>query len=90
MSAPFDPEQAITEARREFGEHLLLFGGIDWRTVMAGPRAMDEFLDANVRPVLEAGGYVPYLDDTIRAYMPFDNFRYYRQRLEALVDDVYA
>ncbi len=76
--------------RKEFGPELLFFGGIDWRSVAKGPETTDTFLEREVRPVLEDGGYIPHLDDTVRVYMPFDHFRYYRRRLDALVDEVFA
>ncbi|MDK1021359.1 MAG: uroporphyrinogen decarboxylase family protein [Candidatus Hydrogenedentes bacterium] len=76
--------------RREFGPELLFFGGVDWRSVVKGPETTDMFLEREVRPVLEEGGYIPHLDDTVRAYMPFDHFRHYRRRLDALVDEVLA
>ncbi len=76
--------------RGEFGPELRLFGGIDWRSVAKGPEATDTFLEQEVRPVLEQGGYIPHLDDTVRAYMPLDRFQYYRRRLDALVEEVFA
>lgn len=76
--------------RREFGPELLFFGGVDWRSVANGPETTDMFLEREVRPVLEQGGYIPHLDDTVRAHMPLDHFRYYRRRLDALVDEVFA
>lgn len=75
--------------RREFGPTLRLFGGVDWRSVMQGPRALDDALQHTVRPVLEQGGYIPHLDDTVRVHMPFDCFRHYRERLDALVGEVF-
>jgi len=76
--------------RREFDPRLRFFGGIDWRAVARGPEAIDEALDQTVRPLLEQGGYVPYLDDTVRANLPFDAFRYYRRRLDDLVAEVFG
>lgn len=76
--------------RREFDSRLRFLGGVDWRVVVQGPQAIDEELEQTVRPLLEQGGYVPYLDDTIRAYIPFDQFRYYRDRLDKLVAEVYG
>ena len=76
--------------REQCGPDLRLFGGIDWRVVMDGPDALEPYLDREIRPVLEQGGYVPYLDDTVRGYMPYDTFRQYRDRLDALIDSVYS
>ena len=72
--------------RREFGPDLRLLGGIDWRAVVDGPEATDAFLDNEVVPLLESGRYIPYLDDTVRGYMPFDHFVHYRWRLEDLIE----
>lgn len=71
--------------REEFGASIRFFGGIDWRAVMDGPRAIDSFLNAEVRPLLEQGGYVPHLDDRIREYVPFEAYCAYRERLDALL-----
>jgi hypothetical protein len=76
----------FVELRKRFGPAPRLFGGIDWRAVVRGPASIDDFLEHEVRPLLEQGGYVPYLDDTVRVYMPFDHFRYYRAKLDALLD----
>ncbi len=76
--------------RRRFGPELRLFGGVNWQAALAGPAALDVFLRSEVRPVLEEGGMVPYLDDTVRVYMPYDTFCAYRARLDALVAEVCA
>ena len=79
-----------TRLRRDFDSSLLLFGGVDWRAVMKGPEAVDRELEENTRPLLEQGGYVPHLDDTVRENMPFANYRYYRDRLDGLVQRVFG
>ncbi|HPO14608.1 MAG TPA: uroporphyrinogen decarboxylase family protein [Candidatus Hydrogenedentes bacterium] len=76
--------------RKTFGKGPVLFGGIDWRTVASGPTAIDELLEQQVRPLLEQGRHIPYLDDSIRIYMPFDAFCYYRLRLNRLLEEVFA
>jgi hypothetical protein len=75
--------------RADFGSSLRLLGGIDWRSVMEGPRSIDAILERDVRPLLEQGGYIPHLDDTIRSYMPFDHFRYYRERLDHMFQQMF-
>ena len=76
--------------RKRFGKALRLFGGIDWRVVMDGPAATAAFLAEEMRPLLEEGGLLPYLDDTVRAYMPFGAFRHYREALDSIVSQVYG
>jgi uroporphyrinogen decarboxylase len=79
-----------TRLRRDFTSSLLFFGGVDWRAVMKGPEAVDRELEENTKPLLEQGGYVPHLDDTVRENMPFENYRYYRDRLDELVQRVFG
>jgi uroporphyrinogen decarboxylase len=81
-------ECGVTYARlrAEFGRALRFFGGVDGRTVARGPEAIDEVLECDVRPLLEQGGYIPHLDETVRTYIPFDHFRYYRERLNDLLE----
>ncbi|MCL5270315.1 MAG: uroporphyrinogen decarboxylase family protein [bacterium] len=76
--------------RREYGRQLGLLGGLDWQTVMRGPAAIDEMLRRVARPLLEQGGYIPHLDDRVRSYMPFENYRYFRRRLNKLIDDIHG
>ncbi len=77
------------DLREKVGKEPVLFGGIDWRTVAAGPAAIDTLLDQEVLPLLKQGRYIPYLDDSIRTYMPFDAFCYYRLRLNRLMEEMY-
>ncbi len=74
--------------RREFGRDLRLLGGIDWRAVVEGPAAIDQALDEAVLPLLDEGGYIPHLDDTVRVTCPFDHFNYYRDRLNKLIAEM--
>ncbi len=81
---------SYAQLRRQFGPRLRLMGGIDWRTLLLGPQAIDEVLEESVRPLLEQGGYVPHLDDTVRQCIPFDNYAYYRRKLDALVSSMFG
>lgn len=68
--------------RRQYGPQLRLLGGVDWRTVVESPAAAQAFLETEIFPLLETGCCFPYLDDTIRAYMPFRHFQKYRECLD--------
>ncbi len=70
--------------RRRFGERLLLLGGIDWRLVAAGPDAAGR-LRERIRALAGLGRAIPYMDDSVRPYIRFDDFRRYR---EALAENV--
>ena len=76
--------------RRAFGRELRLMGGVSWQAALEGGPALERELAQNARPLLEQGGYIPHLDDTVRVYMPFDVFRHYREHLDAVISDVYG
>jgi uroporphyrinogen decarboxylase len=71
--------------RRRFGKNLRLIGGIDSRALYQDRRAVDDAIERVVPPLLEDGGYLPSVDDRVRSNVPFENYRYYRERLAALV-----
>lgn len=73
------------DLRKEYGTRIGFLGGIDWRAVMEGGPNLEHVLDNTVCPLLEQGGYIPYLDDKVRSYMPYEAFRAYRQRLDAFM-----
>lgn len=69
------------ELRRQFGRDLRIMGGIDKREVARGPRAIDREIERN-RPVIEDGGFLPYVDHSFSADISFANFRYYVRSLK--------
>lgn len=76
------------ELRQRFGQELRLMGGVDWHILMLPPREMDRALEEHVRPLLEQGGYIPHVDDTIRPYVTYDAYRAFRERLDRLTERV--
>jgi uroporphyrinogen decarboxylase len=71
--------------RRRYGSDLRLIGGIPTAALRQGPGAIEEALARVVVPLLAEGGYLPMLDDRVRETVPYDNYCYYRTRLEQLV-----
>jgi uroporphyrinogen decarboxylase len=71
--------------RGEFGRDVRFFGGIDWRSIVAGRDSTDRELESTVLPLLDEGRYVPHLDDTVRAQIPFADYAYYRERLNGIL-----
>jgi len=69
--------------RREFGRELRLIGGIDKRAMKAGRDAVDSEL-ANVLPLMKEGGYIPWCDHLVPPDVPYDNYRYYVDRMKGL------
>ncbi|GAB4317563.1 MAG: hypothetical protein Kow0059_10640 [Candidatus Sumerlaeia bacterium] len=81
---------SYVQLRREFGRDLRFFGGVDSGALARGPADVAHELKTHVRPLLEQGGYVPYLDDRIRPPVTFAAFCDYRRQLDALIRSVYS
>jgi uroporphyrinogen decarboxylase len=69
----------VAKLRREYGQDLLMTGGIDKRVLAQGREAIDEELRRRM-PVVEEGGYIPHLDHAIPHDVPYEAFVYYWKR----------
>jgi uroporphyrinogen decarboxylase len=63
----------VLKVRKAFGRDLVLFGGIDKRTLVPGGEAMRREVD-RVMPLVEDGGYIPELDHGVPPDVPWANF----------------
>jgi len=63
-------------ALREKNPPLALYGGIDYRAVLAGRDAINAEL-RRIRPLVKAGGYIPALDNALPPETPLANYEYY-------------
>lgn len=70
---------------REMFPDLAIMGGIPKSSIPKGRAAIDEFLKP-VEKVLKTGGYIPFGDHFIPPEVPFEEFAYYRNRLNELID----
>jgi len=70
----------LTERRREYGKQFPIWGGMEVRVLLQGPRAIDEMID-NVFSEAARGGVFPRLIDRYGELIeiPFMNFQYYVQ-----------
>jgi len=50
-----------------------------------GPARIDEFLEP-VAALLDKGGYVPFGDHLISPGVTWEQFKYYREKLNRLID----
>jgi uroporphyrinogen decarboxylase len=73
-------------AVRERFPRLGIMGGIDKRALIAGKEAIDRELEARVPFMLKHGGYVPTVDHLVPPDVSFENFRYYREKLNGMID----
>ena len=78
-------EMDYRELRKEYGRELRLIGGIDSDALRIGKEAVRKEL-AKVPELLSQGGYIPLLDGRVRVDVPYENYLYYRRRLEKMTE----
>ena len=76
----------IVEIRKAFPK-LGIMGGIDKRVTFDGQskESIDRELEAKVPFMLKHGGYIPHIDHLVSPETSFENFKYYRRKLEEIV-----
>jgi uroporphyrinogen decarboxylase len=74
----------VVAARKKFPT-LQMMGGIPKHDIAYGRQRIDEFL-ADVAWLLRQGGYIPFADHSVPPDVPWEHFKYYRTRLNELID----
>jgi uroporphyrinogen decarboxylase len=74
----------IVRVRKDFPQ-LQMMGGIPKSDIGKGPAAIEKFLEP-VNAVLKTGGYIPYGDHFIPPEVSWEGFKYYRNRLNEIID----
>ncbi len=74
----------IVKVRRLY-PNLQLMGGIPKSEIPRGKARIDQILEP-VRQVLKTGGYVPFGDHLIPPEVHWEEFRYYREKLNQIID----
>jgi len=64
---------------------LQMLGGISKYAVAQGRGSIDTSLAA-VEGLLRCGGYIPYIDHSVPPSVSWEDFVYYRNRLNSLID----
>jgi hypothetical protein len=75
----------VAEIRRQY-PRLAMQGGIDKKALAAGRDAIDRELERRV-PAMLANGYIPHVDHATPPDVSFENFSYYRRKLDAMLDE---
>ena len=70
----------VVALREEFGQELLMAGGMDKRVLATSREAIKHMVDETI-PLMIEGGYMPGCDHAIPPDIPWENYRYYRQLL---------
>jgi len=62
-------------------------GGIDKKLLFKGgtKKGIDAELE-KIKKLLNKGGYVPHIDHAVSEDVNWDNFKYYRERLNNIID----
>ncbi|MCL5072826.1 MAG: hypothetical protein M1308_18310, partial [Actinobacteria bacterium] len=74
----------VVKLRRNFPK-LQIFGGIDKKALSKDKKHIDEELQ-KVEYILKLGGYVPYVDHLVPPDVPWENYKYYRNKLNNILD----
>lgn len=73
---------------RESFPTLQMIGGVDKMNLINGKSAIDDELENKIRPTLEKGGFIPTVDHLVPPEVPWENFKYYRNRLNEMIDEI--
>ena len=74
----------IVKVRKQYPQ-LQIMGGISKSEIARGPGHIDKILQP-VEEVLKTGGYVPFGDHFIPPDVKFENYSYFRTKLNAMID----
>jgi Uroporphyrinogen decarboxylase (URO-D) len=67
--------------------NLYMMGGIPKMEVAKGKKRIDEILDVTER-LLVSGNYIPFLDHSVPPHVSWEDFTYYREKLNSLIDRI--
>ena len=73
--------------RRQYGESLVIQGGIDKRALAAGPDRIEREVLSKVPWLCLQGGYFPQVDHLVPPDVSLSNYRYYSRLLRRVVED---
>jgi len=71
----------VTAVRKQYGRDLKLWGGVDKRALTKDPAAIDCEITRH-KWLIDDGGFVPMLDHSAPPDIPYENYRYFLERLQ--------
>ena len=71
--------------KAQYGKQLKIWGGVDKREIAKGPKHIDAVM-RELAPLMETGGFIPTLDHTFPPDISWDNFCYYMEQKERLLE----
>jgi uroporphyrinogen decarboxylase len=69
--------------RQQLGKDGLLFGGFNKRMLKSKETILEEL--RRLAPLVEDGGFIPFIDHRIPGYVPYENHRYYEREKLAML-----
>jgi len=73
--------------RNKFGKDLRLIGGIDLDTLLKDKTSIKKEIMKKVPALIEQGGYIPLADGRVRPNVPYENYVYYRNLIEEIIQN---
>lgn len=70
--------------REEYGDKILLFGGINKLALIKGKQTIDRELE-RIQPLVERGGYIPCLDHRVPPDVTLENYCYYLEKKKEIL-----
>ena len=85
---PFEAVNDIVQIRQNYPK-LKMMGGFNKKALFASSsrQDIDSELD-RVFKVMKTGGYIPHIDHAVSEDVTWDNFKYYREKLDSLIDRI--
>jgi uroporphyrinogen decarboxylase len=63
-----------------------MMGGIDKRILIAGSRRDIDAALEKTQAVMKTGGYIPHIDHSVPMDAEWEKFKYYRTRLNQIIE----
>jgi uroporphyrinogen decarboxylase len=84
---PFEVQAGmnVVEVRKQY-PGLIIMGGLDKSRVAQGKQAIDEELDSKLPLLLPQGGCIPFCDHLVPPDVSWEDFCYYRKRLNLYIE----
>ena len=87
INCMFPIEAAHTDPiklRAEYGDNVLLFGGVNKIALINGKDAIDRELE-RLHPLAQRGGYIPCVDHRVPPDVTFENYLYYLEKKKEIL-----
>jgi uroporphyrinogen decarboxylase len=86
MLHPFEVQAGmdVNRVRKSFGYNFAIRGGVDKRALARGKVEIDAEIE-RIRPVYEAGRYIPCADHSVPPDVSFYNYQYYIEQLKRML-----